>query len=58
MAGYSASCRSAMSMAFPLGMLIFGPSADVMKISRLLFIGGSGVLGVMAYSFIRKKLNF
>ena len=38
----------AMSMAFPLGMLIFGPLADVMKISSLLFIGGSGVLGVMA----------
>lgn len=48
----------AMSMAFPLGMLIFGPVADVMKISSLLFIGGSGVLGVMAYSFFRKKLNF
>lgn len=48
----------AMSMAFPLGMLIFGPLADVMKISSLLFIGGSGVLGVMAYSFFRKKLNF
>ena len=40
----------AMSMAFPLGMLIFGPSADVMKISRLLFIGGSGVLGCLLYT--------
>lgn len=48
----------AMSMAFPLGMLIFGPLADVMEIRLLLFIGGSGVLGVMAYSFFRKKLNF
>lgn len=48
----------AVSMAFPLGMLFFGPLADVMEIRLLLFLGGSGVLGVMAYSFFRKQLNF